>query len=139
MRTVSFTVRGEPVPKGRPRVTRYGTYTPPKTKEYEKRIQDAWRVIDEHPFPTGTPVSVSVHAYFEIPQSVSQKKRKAMHMTPHIKHRADVDNLAKAVLDALDGIAYADDCAVSVLQVSKSNVDGESFTFVELRGEEAAE
>lgn len=87
----------------------------------------------------GSPVSVAIHAYFALPNSISQKKRRAMHLTPHTKHRADVDNLAKAVLDALNGLAYADDCAVSVLQVRKSNVDGESFTFVELRGEEAAE
>ena len=29
---IKLTIPGEPVAKGRPRVTRYGTYTPEKTK-----------------------------------------------------------------------------------------------------------
>ena len=127
------------MPKGRPRVTRYGTYTPPKTKEYEKRIQTAWRTIDEAPFPQNTPISVTVVAYFSIPKSVSNKKRREMHLTPHVKHRADADNIAKAVMDALNGLAYADDCAVYSVAVSKRNVDGASMTVVTLSGEEAAE
>jgi tetratricopeptide (TPR) repeat protein len=37
--SASFTVDGEPQGKARPRVTRHGTYTPVKTKEYEKAVQ----------------------------------------------------------------------------------------------------
>ena len=33
--SVRFFVDGRPVPKGRPRVTRHGTYTPKSTREYE--------------------------------------------------------------------------------------------------------
>lgn len=39
--SVRFFVDGRPVPKGRPRVTRHGTYTPKSTREYEAAIRAA--------------------------------------------------------------------------------------------------
>ena len=38
MRCIVFKVEGRPQPKERPRVTKYGTYTPQKTLNYEKEI-----------------------------------------------------------------------------------------------------
>ena len=38
-----FIIPGEPVAKGRPKLSRYGTYTPKKTKEYEEHIKQEWR------------------------------------------------------------------------------------------------
>jgi Holliday junction resolvase RusA-like endonuclease len=35
---------------------------------------------------------------------------------------ADVDNIVKAVLDAINGIAYEDDADVAVLVASKYNI-----------------
>ena len=36
---------------------------------------------------------------------------------------ADIDNLAKAILDCLTGVAYLDDCMVSKLTIERRKVD----------------
>lgn len=45
--------------------------------------------------------------------------------TPHIK-RPDADNVAKAILDALNGHAYNDDRAIAALSVRKYQTTGAS-------------
>jgi len=59
-------------------------------------------------------------AYYAIPASTSQKKRREMEsgLLRPIK-KPDVDNLAKVVCDALNKIAYRDDAQVVDAQVSK--------------------
>ena len=37
-----LTIDGVPVAKGRPRLGRYGTYTPKKTQEYEEYVKMCW-------------------------------------------------------------------------------------------------
>ena len=117
--TVSFTIPGEPVAKGRPRMTRSGhVYTPSKTRLYEAHVQAAWKAVREAEHSCNYPLRVFIAAYFPIPKSVSKKKRLAMDGTPHTK-KCDADNLAKSVLDALNGLAFADDAQVYNLQVIK--------------------
>ena len=53
---------------------------------------------------------------------------------PHIK-RPDADNVAKAILDALNGHAYNDDSAIALLTVRKYQTTGASH--VEVTIEEA--
>lgn len=117
--TITFTVPGEPVAKGRPRMTRTGhVYTPPKTAEYEKRVKQCWKQQCGQGFAGGIPLKATIHGYFQIPKSLSKKRRTALDGTPHIK-KCDADNLAKSVLDGLCGHAYLDDSAISVLVVTK--------------------
>lgn len=110
---IKFTVYGVPVGKGRPRVTRYGTYTPQKTKDYEASVQAAWRAQSGRGFAGKVPLLATVTAYFPIPKSVSKKKAEAMAGTFHV-NRPDSDNIAKAILDSLNGLAYPDDSAVQI-------------------------
>lgn len=116
MRTrLKFTVPGTPVAKARPRVTRNGhTYTPAKTVEHEQRIQAAF--LREHAEQTDRPLEIRICAVMPYPKSMSKKARKAA--VWHTK-RPDADNLAKTVLDALNGLAYKDDGQVSRLVVEK--------------------
>lgn len=116
MRTrLKFTVPGTPVAKARPRVTRSGhTYTPAKTVEQERLIQYAFR--REHAEPTESPLEVHIRAVMPYPKSMSKKARKAA--VWHTR-RPDADNLAKTVLDALNGLAYKDDGQVSRLVIEK--------------------
>lgn len=109
--TIEFSVPGRPVPKGRPHVTRYGTYTPESTVEYEHRVATYWRLKSGQCFPPKAPLLVSVTAHFEIPKSESKKRRAALVGAPHVS-RGDLDNVVKAVLDALNKKAFADDAAV---------------------------
>lgn len=116
--SVTIIVPGKPVPKGRPRVTKWGTFTPKTTVEYESRIKAAWEAASASPFPGGAPLLVDIVAYFEIPKSESKRKQAAMQDTPHIK-RGDIDNVAKCCLDALNGLAFPDDGAVCVIRAEK--------------------
>ena len=121
--TIRFTVPGRPVPKGRPRVTRYGTYTPKATVEYERSIRESWSAQSGQSFPAGTPLFVTVSAHFEIPRSLSKKARLALRFAPHTRHHGDLDNVVKSVLDALNGHAFPDDCAVCMIHASKDYRD----------------
>ena len=117
--TIEFVIPGDPVPKGRPRVTRTGhAYTPQKTRLYEAHIQDLWRRKGLATLPKGLPIAVSVDAYFAVPKSVSKKRRNTMDGAPHV-YRPDADNVAKAVLDALNQLAFDDDSNIYLLRVSK--------------------
>ena len=116
---ISFTVPGRPVPKGRPRVTRFGTYTPEATRNYERAVRESWERQSGQFLPEGAPIEVHVTAHFPIPASCSKKRRTAMEGAPHTQHRGDIDNVVKSVLDALNGFAFADDSAVCCIRAYK--------------------
>jgi Holliday junction resolvase RusA-like endonuclease len=112
-------IPGEPVAKGRPRVTRAGhAYTPEKTRLYEAHVRDVWMRKCAHRTSYSQPLRVSVVAYFPVPKSVSKKRRATMEGAPHTK-RPDADNIAKSVLDALNNLAFEDDSIIYDLRVKK--------------------
>jgi Holliday junction resolvase RusA-like endonuclease len=118
MQTI-FTVDGEPQGKARPRFTRGGrAYTPKKTVEYERAIKNAFLAAGGA--LTNLPVKVSINAYYKIPASATKKKTVHM-MSGEIlpTKKPDTDNIAKAVCDALNGVAYHDDAQVCILHVKK--------------------
>lgn len=116
---VEFTIPGMPVGKGRPRLGRGGrVYTPDKTRAYEDKVLRCWQTQSGAAFGPKVPVHVSIRAYFPIPASLSEKKRTALEGTFHMS-RPDADNIAKAILDALNGHAYPDDAAVQLHGVLK--------------------
>jgi Holliday junction resolvase RusA-like endonuclease len=121
---VRFTVPGQPVAKGRPRMTVRGgharAYTPAKTVAYEGLIalaaQDAMAGRDL----IEGPVHLVITASFLIPPSWSAKKRAAANsgMLWHTS-KPDGDNIAKAVGDGLNGVVFADDSQVAICKISK--------------------
>ena len=116
---INITIPGAPVGKGRPRFMRSGhTYTPEKTKEYEEKVRLCWRTQSGKGFAGKVPLLASVTAYFPIPKSVSKKKAEAMAGTFHV-NRPDADNIAKAILDAMNGHAFPDDSSVQLERVYK--------------------
>ncbi|WP_442855820.1 RusA family crossover junction endodeoxyribonuclease [Blautia sp. Marseille-P3087] len=63
---------------------------------------------------------IRIQAFYGIPKSSSKVKREAMlkgELLPAKK--PDIDNIAKAVLDALNSVAYRDDTQVVELQLRK--------------------
>ena len=119
---ISFIIPGEPCAKGRPRFVRASgrAVTPQKTAQYEQLVQLAYmhHVGQEHRL--NGPIKAHIRAYFTIPKSTSQRKREQM-LTDELRpqKRPDADNLAKIVLDALNGIAYGDDKEIVYLEVEK--------------------
>lgn len=116
-------IRVDPLPKERPRATVVGgharIYTPKKTSDYERKIADAWKSMHGIEPETG-PVSVRMAFVMPIPKSTTKATKQDMEnriLRPVVK--PDADNLAKAVLDSLNGIAYRDDNQIVDLSVSK--------------------
>lgn len=134
-RVVTLYIDGRPVPKGRPRVTRHGTYTPKSTQSFESAIRAAWLKCGKKPFEDGEALDVMVNAYFPIPSGTAKIKRQKLHLAPYLK-RGDIDNIIKAVLDALNGYAYKDDSAVYSVYGRKIYTMGEPFTAVTIRSVE---
>jgi len=118
-----FVILGEPRGKGRPRFTRDGhTYTDSETRAYEKKVRQAFLAAYplREPFPKGEPVRAVMTAYYAIPKSESKIKRELM-ATGYIRptKKPDTDNIAKIVLDSLNGLAYHDDAQVVTCEVRK--------------------
>lgn len=129
---IQFTVPGVPVGKGRPRVTAHGTYTPQKTREYEQKVRLCWKSQSGAVMPSGVPLMAEVIGYFPVPKSASKRRKTAMEGKFHIA-RPDCDNIAKAILDSLNGYAYHDDSAVQLDRVWKVYTNGAPRVEVRIR------
>lgn len=116
--TFSCRVLGYPVPQGRPRAfkTPQGfvrVYDPENSRDWKRTVQS--QVIAE--WPRGIPPfdgAVSLDLVFFLPRPKSLPK-KVLHHTK----RPDLDNLTKAIQDAVRGIVYRDDAQVVELHVRK--------------------
>ena len=116
MASVTFDVWGKVRGKGRPRFARGGhAYTPKTTRDYEGAIREAFENAPERPpEPFSGPIAVCIMTYRQLPKSTP----KSVTSEPDT-HKPDVDNVAKIVLDALNGVAWLDDAQVTSLTVVK--------------------
>ncbi len=128
-----FSFSGDPRGQGRPRATTRGgfatVYKDPKSRAYEGSIaRVAASYMGDRPPLTGA-LSVSLWFKMPIPVSLSKRLKAAMAAgeVPHVKV-PDCSNLAKAVEDALNGIAWVDDCQIVRLFVTKAYSDKPGFT-----------
>lgn len=133
---MTFSVPGPPRGKGRPRFTRTGhSYTPKETVAYESRIRDACKASCAKRIEG--PVRIFIKAYMSIPASASKRMREDMRLNIiRPTKKPDIDNVIKAVLDALNGLAYADDKNVVYVGASKWYAEEPSL---EITIEEASE
>ena len=109
-------IPGEPVAKGRPRMTTVGgsarAYTPAKTRKAEERVAALWtgdRVEQ------GVPIMVAVTAYHERPKAhrlASGQLSKSGEASVFPTKRPDLDNIVKLILDGLNGVAFHDDSQI---------------------------
>lgn len=116
---MKFTIPTDPVPWARPRFVRRGGkmigYTVPKVQAYEQTVK--LLAIAAGIRPLSGPVSMSIDFHFAVPKSL-ERKRKPVEGGWHVK-KPDADNLAKAILDALNGVAYDDDAQVASMRLRK--------------------
>lgn len=126
---IYFKVDEEPVAKARPREVRYrkdgwkGTYTPKKTRDYEEKVKFAFmsQTCEKMPvYPKGVPLMVEATFAKSVPKSYTKKKREAClngDMLPTSK--PDIDNYLKAMLDAINGLAFEDDSQIVMTMAEK--------------------
>ncbi|MDB5594890.1 MAG: hypothetical protein JWM36_1851 [Hyphomicrobiales bacterium] len=121
---VTLCLSGEPQGKGRARAfVRAGHishYTPEKTRTYEGMIRIvAMEEMGNRP-PLDLPVEFYMRAIFPVPASWSGAKR-AKAITGEIKpgKKPDLDNIAKAWNDALNGVVYRDDSLICRMTLEK--------------------
>lgn len=139
LKPVSFFVPGEPVGKGRPRavgrkrrdkssgqLVGYTAHiTPIKTENYEKTVAAAGAQAMQGRAVIAGPVLVEMKIVVTAAASWSKKKRAAAlagEVLPTKK--PDIDNVEKALFDAMNGVVWVDD--VQVVNVSKSKRFGET-------------
>jgi Holliday junction resolvase RusA-like endonuclease len=107
---IAFEVPGIPVAKGRPRMTRRGhVYTPQTTIDFENRVRLSAQAAGVTPLEG--PVELLIYAWWPMPKS-RHRKREPRRAEMKDTGPEDWDNVGKAVSDALNGIAYADDAQV---------------------------
>ena len=118
MAEIAFVVPGVPVGKGRPRATKtrdgVRMYTPGKTVSYEAVVAYAGRQAMAGRNPEQGALAVSLYILVPIPSSwsLAKQKRAAFGLImPTTK--PDIDNIEKAVFDALNGVCWRDDVQVT--------------------------
>jgi Holliday junction resolvase RusA-like endonuclease len=145
---IEFTIPGDPKRKERPQTrvikTKSGkytaqVYTPSQTKENEKLIRTAYMLqCGSAKVEQGVPCAVHIRAGYPIPKSRPKREKELMtagKLLPLVK--PDVDNVAKVILDALNGVAYDDDSQVVMLTISKTYMEFPETTVIiqEMRGD----
>lgn len=119
-----FHVAGAAIGKGRPRFARRGAhvvaYTPEKTKTYEAQIRSAaLEAMAGNQVVIGA-VHVDIVIHVEPPASWSKNRRaEAFADVVYPMGKPDIDNVTKGILDAMNGIVYADDKQVVQMTVVK--------------------
>ena len=113
--------------KARPRMGRWGAYTPLKTKAAERAVSClAARAMAGRP-PMDGPIRLTLKAVYAPPESWSKKKRAAAMGTPK-ETKPDADNILKLVKDAMNKVVYVDDARVADLAFSKTYGEQDGFT-----------
>jgi len=121
--SLTFHVDINPVPKGRPRFSKVGgfmrSYTPKKTSDYETEVRtQAQAVMTREPLET--PLAVYLYFRLPIPRSHSKKRQEAcLTGSERPIKKPDIDNLAKSVLDGLNGVVWHDDSQIVSLPLTK--------------------
>jgi Holliday junction resolvase RusA-like endonuclease len=111
-------VEGKIKGKARPRVFNGHAMTPKDTVSYENWVKTCYQQqCNEY---TKKPIKADIYVYYQIPKSYSKSKRdKCIKNLIRPTKKPDADNVAKIILDSLNGIAYKDDTQIVDLRVYK--------------------
>lgn len=120
---VMFNVDCNPVGKGRPRFRRQGnfvrTYSDKKTLDFEDLVRQAAIRAMGSSEPLETPVAVYCYVRIAPASSWTKKRLQACLNGFERPKKPDIDNLAKAALDAMNAVVYKDDAQVVSLHATK--------------------
>lgn len=129
---VTFVIKGLPKVKQRPRfASRSGkviTYTPKTTASFENLVK--LKAENKFKRPLDGAIGLAIRFYLPRPQRMIWKTRPMPEVC--CDKRPDIDNLAKAIIDGLNGIAFKDDGQIADLHITKKYHagDGEPKTVI---------
>lgn len=118
----SIFIPGKPVAKARPRFARRGNFTVTYKPDKEVAEEGKYILLTRAemaklgilgPIPTGTPIKITCTFMFQLPASLSKKKREALNGALHTK-KPDLDNCIKFVKDSMNRVVWEDDSQVCV-------------------------
>ena len=121
---MQFTIDANPVAKGRPKFSKVGgfvkTYSPKKTVDYEQIVRQTAAQAMGPTELLETPVAVYLYIRLPIPKSYPRKRLEAcLKGLERPTKKPDIDNLAKSVLDGINGVIWRDDSQIVSLHVTK--------------------
>jgi crossover junction endodeoxyribonuclease RusA len=128
MKHAAFFVSGTPKGQPRPRAFARGG----KARVYDPGTAEGWKgqvalAAKEHLPPAPVDLPVVIHLRFELPRPKGHYCKSGLKPTAPEYHlgKPDIDNLAKAVLDALVAIGFLrDDCLIRLLLITKRYAEG---------------
>lgn len=130
----AFTIDGKPQGKARartfynPRLGRTQSVTPENTVLYENLVKQSFiqQSNEDCRWFNKEPLAMCITAYYPIPASTTKKDRQLIATGKLLPtKKPDVDNVAKVICDALNGVAYGDDTQIIKLVVLKAYTEGQ--------------
>lgn len=119
---MEYTFPLNPVPASRPRVSRWGTYFSGPYKDFRaKAVELLPQYLGPKVEVVSYPIRVDLEVYPEMPKS-----------TKLAFPKPDVDNYAKAILDACNGVLWEDDSLIKSLYVTKDWSTGPGYFVVSI-------
>ena len=97
-------------------------FTPKETREFESAVK-AWGTSLAVP-PVAYPIRVLVTVY---EGTLSEEQIEASKLGLRYNEKGDIDNLAKSILDGLNGVVYKDDKQISELTLQRRWAETEGF------------
>ena len=121
---VRFKVSCNPVPQGRPRIIKRGQHYGMKDHEKSRDYKDMLRLLaHEHRMDPLLVGPLRLELLFEIRRPQSCRKRDVWR-----DKKPDLDNLIKAVTDAMTGVIWRDDAQIVALMAEKPYSDSPGVT-----------
>lgn len=125
MKTITFTIYGEPYGKKNMRPVRFAnhlsSYSPKENHNYLNAVKMCYvEQAKDFRFDDGDQLTIKITAYKSIPKSISKKKLLKIEcglIKPITK--PDCDNISKAICDGLNKLAFRDDSQITDLIVAK--------------------
>ncbi len=144
MKTLQFTIPGDPVSQGRPRFSTHGgfarAYDPKKSREGKAVVRlCASEALQKSGWsePISGPIEMLVQFGIPLPKS-QYRKRSPVKRQWRVK-KPDIDNLMKLVKDACSGVVFLDDNQIVRVVGEKIQCAQEEAPFTKVRFTELEE
>lgn len=140
MSNMNFCFEVEPKAQVRPRFSKANgfvrTYEPQEMTMWKNVIKILANVQMQEKnytmFSQDKALTMSAMFYFAPPKSISKKKRERL-IGKEVNKKPDIDNLVKALMDALTGVVYEDDSSIATINAFKKYTDKKPYIELELK------